>query len=78
MLIVSMSNYKVLTPYENPLYDFVKEFCKPEPCENWGGYHYARGHPKCGNSILKMGTTNMVFNFNQADMWFNPYVLSLD
>ena len=72
VLMVSMSNYTVLTSYENPQYDFNKEFRKLDPCKNWGGYHIARGHPKCGKFIIKMGATKMEFNFNQADMWFNP------
>ena len=57
---------------------FNQEFCKPEPCENWGRYHDARGHAKCGKFIIKMGTTKMGFNFNPADVWFNPEVLSFD
>ena len=36
LLIVSMSNYTVWTPYKNPWYDFSKEFRKPEPCEKMG------------------------------------------
>ena len=72
VLIVSMSNYTVLTPYENQWYDFNKEFRKPDPCENWGNYHDARSHPKCEEFIIKMGTTKMGSNFNQTDMWVNP------
>ena len=55
VLIVSMSKYTILTPYENPSFDFNKEFRKPEPCEYWGGYHNARGHPKYGEFIIIKG-----------------------
>ena len=72
VFMVNMSNYTVLTPYETQRYNFNKEFRKPDPCENWGNYHNAKGHPKCGKFIIKMGTAKMGFSFNQADMWFNP------
>ena len=28
--------------------------------------------PNMMNSKIKIGTNEMGFNFNQADMWFNP------
>ena len=64
--------YGFNTIWENPQYDVNKEFRKLDPYKNWGGYHIARGHPKCGKLIIKMGATKMEFNFNHADMWFNP------
>ena len=39
------------------------------------GYHNAGGHTKCDKYIIKLGTIEMGFNFNQANMWFNPLVL---
>ena len=72
VLMVNMSIYTVLTPYENQWYDFNKEFCKPDPCENWGSYHNAEGHPKRGKFIIKICATKMGFNLDQADISFNP------
>ena len=51
VLMVSMSIYTVLTPYENQWYDFNKEICKPDPYENWGSYHNAGGPPNVGNLL---------------------------
>ena len=51
VLMVSMFIYTVLTPYENQWYDFNKEFCRPDPCENWGSYHNAGDHPNVGNLL---------------------------
>ena len=42
---------------------------------NSGGYCNARGHPKYGKFILKMGPTETGFNFNQADMWFSRSII---
>ena len=78
LLMLIMSIYTVLTPYENQWYDFNKEFCKPDLCENRGSYHNAGGHPKCGKFVIKMYTTKMGLNLDQADIWFNPWVLSFD
>ena len=72
VLMVCTSIYTVLTPYENQWYAFNKEFCKPDPYENWGSYVNAEGHPKCGKFIIKICTTKMGFNLDQADIWFNP------
>ena len=51
---------------------FQQEISQTRAMQKWGDYHNARGHPKRGKYILKLGTTKMGFNFNQADMWFNP------
>ena len=72
VLMASMSINMVLTPYDNQWYDFNKELCKPYPYEDWGSYHTAGGHPKCGKFIIKICTTKMEFNLDQAEIWFNP------
>ena len=72
LLIVGMSNYTDLTPYDNRQYDASTKFHKTEPCKNRIRYHNARGHPKYDKCIIKTGTTEMGFNFIEADMWFNP------
>ena len=38
----------------------------------------AGGHPKCDEFIIKMGTVEMRFHFNQADMWFSSQIRTFD
>ena len=45
-------------------------FTKQSHAKNRIEYHNAGGHPKCDEFIIKTGTTEMGFHFNQADMWF--------
>ena len=42
------------------------------------GYRNAGCHLKLDKYIIKMDTTEMGFNFNHADMWFNPLDLPFD
>ena len=50
----------------------ARDFAKQSHAKNRIGYHNAGGQPKCDKFIIKMGTTEIGFNFNQADIWFNP------
>ena len=36
---------------------FQQGISQTDHAKNWGGYHNARGHHKCGKFIIKIGTT---------------------
>ena len=50
----------------------ARNLAKESHPKNRIGYHNARGYPKCDKFIIKLGTTEMGFDFNEADMLFNP------
>ena len=50
----------------------AKNFAKESHAKNRIGYDNAGGQPKCDKFITKLGTIEIGFNFDQANVWFNP------